>query len=272
MVRIITDSTSDITPQQAKELCVDVVPLKVTFGNRDYIDKITITNSEFYEKLTNTDELPVTTLVSPGQFEEVFARYPDDDIVGIFISAKLSGTYSSACVAKGELSPQSIAVIDSKTVTCGIRLLVEMACKLRDEGKSATEIEMRISELSKKVELCAIVDTLKYLVKGGRLSAVSGVLGTALNIKPILVVTDGIVKNIGKQRGNANAVQFIVNYSNGRMDTSLPTMLAYTIKSSRVEPLRDALGLCADVAVCEIGSVVGTHAGPGVVGIAYFVV
>ncbi len=268
-IRIFTDSTSDILPTDAEKMGVTTTPLKVSFGSEQYIDKVTITNKEFYEKLATSTQTPMTTLVSPTEFIDAFSKYPDDDIIGIFISSKLSGTYNSAVLAKNELGRSNITLIDSQTVTAGLSLLVEIACKLRDEGRDFEYIARHIEQLTYKVEICAYIDTLKYLVKGGRLSGAQGVIGGMLNIKPIVHVKHGVVNTIGKERGTKKAMKFLIDFINNNMDRSQPAMLAYTTDTEAVTSLRGELGLPANTALTAIGSVVGTHAGPGAVGLAY---
>lgn len=267
-VKIITDSTADISVEEAQKAGVQIVPLTVHFGDEQYVDKFTITNEEFYEKL-NGDVMPTTTQVSPQSFLDVYAEYPDDDIVGIFISQKLSGTYQSAVIAKEECGRDNIYPIDSATVTAGMALLVREAVRLRDEGLSGKEISEKITALTQKVEMMAVFNTMKYLVKGGRISSTKGVLGNLLGIKPIIQVKDGVLEPIGKERGMKKACDFLVERLGGmeNLEKSMPIAYAHSFNLQDIAFLKQALG---EGETFEMGSVVGTHAGPGAVIVAYF--
>ena len=268
-IRIITDSTSDLSLEQARQAGIEMVPLKVSFGSEEYIDKFTITNEEFYEKLKASDVLPTTTLVSPQQFLEVFNRYPDDDLVGIFISNKLSGTYQSAVMAKEESGRENIYLLDSGTASCGLALLLEQAVRLKDDGLTAAEIAERIGALAPRVEIYAIFNTLKYLVKGGRLSGAQGLLGSMLGIKPVLSVRHGALSTLGKERGMKKASDFVLERlrSLPDFDGGMPVAFAHSDNATDLDYLRQHF---PEGTVYGMGSVVGTHAGPGAVMIAFF--
>lgn len=268
-VKIIIDSTADISVEEAQRAGIQIVPLTVHFGEEQYIDKFTITNEEFYHKLNNSTTMPTTTQVSPQAFLEVYAEHPDDDIVGIFISSKLSGTYQSAVIAKEECGRENIYPIDSATVTAGAALLVREAVRLRDEGLSGKEIHEKISALTKKVEMLAVFDTMKYLVKGGRISSTKGVLGLVLGIKPVILVKDGVLTPIGKERGMKKACDFVIQGIRELpdFDKDMPIAYSHSFNEKDLAYLKDALG---DGEVLEMGSVVGTHAGPSAVIVAYF--
>ncbi len=270
MIRIITESTCDITNEEAAKLNLHMYAMPLSFGEETYYDKVTITTSEFYEKLAQSDKLPTTALITPTQFIEMFETYPDEPIICILISKHLSGTYNSALVAKEECGRKDIHIIDGHSVTIGNQLLVREACRLRDDGKSPAEIVDIICALSGRVEITAMIETLEYLVKGGRISGVSGFLGGMLNLKPILRVADGVVTTIGKQRGSAKAYEFVKDEVLKRFDTAMPVVLGYSQDSSKMPELAKELNLPKDQKFCEIGSVIGVHAGPGIVGVAYF--
>ncbi len=167
MIRIITDSASDITIEEAKELGVEVVPLHVIFGNDVFMDGVDISHDEFYKRLEECDELPKTSQTNPGGFVEVFEKYikQGDEIVGIFISSKLSGTYQSSIIASDMIEDGKIHIIDSLNASMGLAVLVREAVKMRDKGKSVDEIKVEIENLIPRVKLIAVVDTLKYLKK-----------------------------------------------------------------------------------------------------------
>ncbi|SHH72423.1 EDD domain protein, DegV family [Sporobacter termitidis DSM 10068] len=275
MVRIITDSTSDITQEDAARLNVTVVPLTVFFGSEAYKDGIDLTKKDFFEKLAVAETLPTTSQIPPGEFTPLFQRYIDagDEIVGIFISSKLSGTCQSAEVARGLVSEEKIHVIDSLTATFELALLVFEAIRFRDEGKSAAEIAESISGLVKRVRLLAAVDTLKYLRMSGRISTTTAFVGGLLGINPIIAITDGLVVSVGKTRGLRAGLNFIAD----RMtldppDTAHTVVFGHTNAPQALRETADYLTAQFHIAnyhEMDIGITVGTHVGPGAAGIAY---
>ena len=190
MVRIITDGTSDLSAQRAAELGIDVMPMRVFFGPESFLDGVDITREEFFRRLASSEELPTTSQLNPDDFLELFQRYTDqgDQVVGIFISSQLSGTCQSACIARGMVESGEIHIVDSRTVTFALALLVEEAARMRDQGLSAAEIAAGVEALAQRTKLLAIVDTLTYLKKGGRISAATAAVGGLLGIKPIVEV------------------------------------------------------------------------------------
>jgi len=271
-IKILTDSTSDISLIDAQKMDIEIVPLSVNFENEEYIDKYTITNEEFYEKLKTSRTIPTTTLVNPEKFTEVFNKYADDEIIGIFISSKLSGTFLSAVIAKEDLHREDIFLIDSETTTIGLALLVEQAVKMKNSGMRAKDIFDLINQLVPKVELIAIFDTLKYLVKGGRMSNTKGILGSVLGIKPIIRLKNGHLSNIGKERGMEKAIKFLIKQiaTNSNLDKNMPLAFAYTGYQNRLPSLMVKFTHACEKKVYSIGSVVGTHAGPGAIAVSFF--
>jgi DegV family protein with EDD domain len=273
-VRIITDSTSDISLDRQEELGIEIVPLTVRFGGEDYLDGVTLTKQEFYEKLKNSTELPTTSQVNPETFVRVFEKYNGgDEIVGIFISGKLSGTCQSAVIAKQILGRENIHIVDSLNVTFALGLLVYEAVRLRDEGLNAQEICARLRDLMGRLRFYAMLDTLKYLKMGGRLSASSALLGTMLRIKPIITLKDGLVEVCDKKQGQRAAMEEIAQ----KVRTDPPAeghVVAFgdsvspEMTSMLKELLADDIDLSSAVTL-ELGAVVGTHGGPGCAGIAY---
>ena len=267
-IRIITDSTCDISIKKAEEMKVDIVPLKVTIDGVTYLDKFELTNEEFYEKMAKAEEIPVTTLAAPHDFINIFNQYPDDDIICITVASKLSGTYQSAVIAKAETERDNIHVVDSCNVTIAAAILVENAVKMAEKGMSAAEIAENLREIAPKVELYAIVDTLKYLVKGGRLGKASGAIGTVLGIKPVLRVRDGVIENVAKERGMAKAMAKMMALA---MESDCETngygiSYGHSNNEEGMNSFIDLMGI--EGSRYSIGSVVGTHAGPGAVGVA----
>ncbi|NLT12935.1 MAG: DegV family protein [Clostridiales bacterium] len=275
MVKIITDSTSDITQAEGASLGVTVVPLTVHFGSESYRDGIDLSKQEFYEKLAVAETLPTTSQVPIGEFDVLFQRFVDcgDEVVGIFISSEMSGTYQSAAVAREHVNTEKIHVVDSRTATFELALLVRLAVRYRDEGKSAGDIAAHITALIKRVRLIAVVDTLKYLKMSGRISTTTAFVGGLLGINPIIAIIGGKVESIGKTRGPKAGLSFIRDRV-----MSDPPDLNYPVafgNSNAPEALRDTVVLftesfgITDYFEEDIGLIVGTHVGPGAVGIAY---
>jgi DegV family protein with EDD domain len=258
-----------------KELDIDIVPLSVIFGDESYIEGIEINNEQFYDMLNKTTKLPTTSQVNPDGFFDLFKSYTEagHDIVGIFISKKLSGTYQSAVIAKEMINSDKIHIIDSKTATFGLSLLVYEAIKLRKAGVDAIQISNRINELKDKVKFIAVVDTLKYLRMGGRLSSSAAVLGGMLHVKPLVSVIDGEVKSVGKERGQKAAFfsiletlkkeppdnRYMISFGHSNAPGLMKEFIDFIRSEINIEPM----------AIGEIGCVIGTHAGPGCVGLAY---
>lgn len=276
MVRIITDSTSDITQEEGAALGITVVPLTVHFGSEAYRDGIDLSKEAFFDKLATAQTLPTTSQVPPGEFSTLFSRFIDggDEIVGIFISSELSGTYQSAEMARGLLDPELIHVIDSRTATFELALMVREAVRYRDEGKNAREIAEAIRSLIKRVRLYAIVDTLKYLKMSGRISNATAFVGGLLGINPIITISDGKVESIGKSRGLKAGLKLI--YDQMLRDPPDTNHLISFGHSNTPAALKETVeyftGLFSikDYFEADIGITVGTHVGPGAVGIAYF--
>lgn len=270
-IKIITDSTCDIPLPETRQMGIEMIPLSVNFGDETFVDKFTITNEEFYKKLQTSAVMPTTTLANPQQFIEIFNKYPNDDIIGIFLSAKLSGTFQSAVIAKETVKRDNIYLIDSDTTTIGLALVLEQALKYRNQGNSTEEIIKKITELISKIELYAIFDTLKYLVKGGRISASKGFIGNALGVKPIIHLQNGELSSIGKERGMKKAINFVLNQINSKSkpDYDMPIAFAHSDNPEYVKELAANFPQ-ENSKSYTIGSVVGTHAGPKAIAIAFF--
>lgn len=276
MVRIITDSTCDIPFSQAEGMGIQIIPLQIHFGEECYRDQLDISNQEFYEKLAQVSELPTTSQINPDTFVQIFQEAVDagDQVVGIFLSSKMSGTCQSAMIARNMVSEENIFVIDSRTVTFALGLLVNIAAQMRDQGCSAGEIAAKVEELTHRVRLLAMVDTLKYLKMGGRISGATAMVGGLLGINPIISIGDaGIVESAGKVRGRKAAFRWIAEQM-----AKEPADPAYQVAfghSNAPEAMAECIAsfngrLDTEHALrSDIGAVVGTHAGPGATGIAY---
>lgn len=274
--RIIVDSTADLLPQIRER--VHVVPLTVHFGDQEYIDGVTIDHKTFYEKLVETDVLPTTSQATPAAFSDQYekAKAAGEAAVVITISSKLSGTYQSAVIAAEEY--ENIYVVDSGTCAIGGGILVELALQYLDAGMCAQEIVAKLEEEKQRIIIVALVDTLDYLKMGGRVSKSVAFAGTLLNIKPVLSVADGEISMLGKARGSKQGNNLLVQEIEkaGGVDFTKPVLLGYTGLSDALlrKYMEDSKhiwepGLEA-VRYTTIGSVIGTHAGPGAVAVAFF--
>lgn len=276
MTRIIIDSSTDLTPAIRDR--VTVVPLTIHFDGREYIDGVTIDHKKFYELLVESDALPTTSQASPAAFADVYeqVRAAGDQAVVLTVSSRLSGTYQSAVIA-AEDYPE-IQVVDSLNVAIGTGILAEYALRLADRGLDAEHIALKLLRIRDKIRLVAMLDTLEYLKKGGRISKTAAVAGSLLSIKPVVCIRDGEIAILGKARGSRQGNNLLVKEieAAGGVDFDMPLLLGYTglndvllqkyIADSAYlwEAHGDALQ-----ATC-IGSVVGTHAGPGAVAVAFF--
>ena len=277
MVRIMTDSTCDLSPERQKALGVEVVPLSVHFGEETFRDGVDLSNKEFYQRLRAAETLPTTAQVNPEEFISRFQAHmaAGDQVVGIFIASQLSGTCQSALIARGIVDEDNIFVVDSTTVTFGLGLLVEMAARLRDQGLSAAAIAARGEVLAKRLRFYAGVGTLKYLKMGGRISGAAAVVGGMLGVTPILNIRDGVVEAAAKSRGRKAAYQWMEKQLEAEpADPSLPVSFGHSDAPEIMAECEAALAASIpgmEALESDIGSVVGTHAGPGCAGIAYFV-
>ena len=275
MIRIITDSSSDFDPEIAKELGLTIIPYPITFGDTEYLDRVTLSVDEFYQKLSVAEKLPTTSQITPFQFCKVFQPFLDagDEIVGIFLSSELSGTFQSAMAAKEMMNTDRIFLVDSLNAALGQHLLVQIALNLKDQGLSASDIAEQITALTKKVRLVAYVKTMKYLVMGGRVSAAAAKIGSVLGITPIISVVGGKVVTAGKTHGHKAAHRWVSQYlTKEPVDPSYPIVFSHaaetTGRDAFVESIRSELPT-DQFLYCDLGSTVGTHIGHGAVGIAY---
>lgn len=278
-IRIITDSASDMTP--AEHPALRVLPLSVTFGTDVYMDGADIDHQRFYEMLVERDELPKTGQVNPYAFSQTIAeaREAGDEVVIITVGAKLSGTNQSARTALAEAPGGDVFIVDSNNVTLGERVLVEYALRLVDEGRSASQIAAAVEAVRDRVVVIGLLETLEYLVRGGRLSAAAGAVGTLLNVKPVVAVEDGLIVQLGKARGSKNGRNLLNQKVEkaGGIDFSMPLALGYTGLSDAVlkKYIEDSATLWAghtegELPVHTIGATIGTHVGPGAVAVAFF--
>lgn len=276
-VRIITDSGCDLISSCRQS--VTVLPLTITFGMDSFLDGVDLSHHEFYEKLIEGDTLPTTSQISPAQFEDAFrqAVSAGESVVAVVLSSKLSGTWQSACIAAEEF-PGQVFVVDSENVTLGERILVERAVKLADQGMDAESIAAQLEKEKKDIRLVALLDTLEYLKRGGRISSSIAMVGGLLSIKPVVAVQDGEVVLLGKARGSKNGNNLLVQLiqeTNG-VDFSRPYRLGYTgLDDSLLQKyIGDSRSLWEghtdNLPVGTVGGAIGTHVGPGAVAVAFF--
>lgn len=278
-VRIIIDSASDLTKTQAEAMGATFLPMKTIFGNTEYLDGITLSHREFYEKLIEEDCMPTTSQIPPHEYEAVFkkVRAAGDSAVVITLSSKLSGTCQSANIAR-EGYEDCVWIVDSENVCLGEQILVQYACRLQKEGCSAKEIAAALDARKKDIRLIALIDTLEYLKRGGRLSSTAAFAGSLLSIKPVLAVENGEVVIIGKARGSKNGNNMLMQEvkKSGGIDFSMPFCLGYTGLDDSVlqKYITDSEILWKDhtteLPVSTIGSTIGTHVGPGGICVTFF--
>lgn len=276
-VRIIVDSTADM-PAELKNRCY-VVPLTVHFGDKEYVDGVTIDHKTFYEKLVECDTLPSTSQATPHAFEKVFAQVTaaGDTAVVITLASQLSGTYQSAMIAAVDYADR-IFVVDSGTVAIGTGILAERALQLADSGMEAEALAAAVTALRDQVRVIALLDTLEYLKRGGRISRTMAFAGGMLSIKPVVTIRDGQILILGKARGSRQGNNLLVQeiHKAGGVDFDKPLLLGYTGLSDALlkKYVEDSKTLWENgtdqLNTALIGSVIGTHAGPGAVAVAFF--
>ena len=276
--KIIIDSACDLTKEEADKLGVILVPMIIRFDDDEYLDGFNISKQEFYEKLIENANLPKTSQINPERFKEEYEKVVSngDEAVVITISSKLSGTYSSAVKASAEYKDK-IFVVDSLNASLGERLLFNYAYRLLNEGKNAKEIASELEKAKKRLNLLAMLDTLKYLRKGGRISALVAFAGEMMSIKPVIAVKNGEVKLVGKAIGSKKAGNLLNKLvSEKGIDFEMPYCVAYSGLSNQLleKYVTDSEALYKDhtndIPRYAIGSTIGTHVGPNAIGVAFF--
>lgn len=276
-ITIITDSASDISQNNNKG--VTVLPMTITFGEENYEDGVSLTPDNFYMKLIESSALPKTSQVSPYAFGQAYenALKSADYVIVITLSSKLSGTYQSACIAADDYDGR-VFVIDSENVTVGEQILVDYALSLIDKGIEVNTIVSQLNTIKKRIHLVALLDTLEYLKKGGRISSGAAFLGNVLSIKPVIAIVDGEVSFLGKARGSKQGNNFLIQQVDtyGGIDYSLPVLLGYTGCSTVLmdKYIKDSSSLWEGRIpvpdIIQVGATIGTHIGPGGIAVAFF--
>ena len=279
MIKILSDSGCDVEKDLAERLGITVLPMSVRFGSEEFADGLTLSHEQFFERLIESDELPQTSQINEFTFSENFARLTaeGDEVVAITISSKLSGTHSSAVKAAKKFGGK-VFVVDSCSAALGQRILLNYAIRLVEGGAtSAAEVAAELNRVKGKIRLLAVLDTLKFLRKGGRISTITAMAGTMLSIKPVITIENGEVKLIGKavgsKKGN-NLLNQIAQKSG--IDFDMPYVLGYSGLSDALlkKYIADSQHLWKDktdeLPYYLIGSTIGTHVGPGAIAVAFF--
>ncbi|MDD4184868.1 MAG: DegV family protein [Candidatus Izemoplasmatales bacterium] len=276
-IKLVTDSTSDLSPELLKKHDIEVVPLHVIFKDKDYRDNIDLKTQDMYKIVKETNSLPKTAAASPGEFTEVFQKFLDQgyEIIFIGIGKNFSATYQSAHTAKQSLGSDLIHLIDSANLSSGTGLLVLKAAKYRDEGLNALEIKHKVEALVPKVRSQFVIDTLEYLYKGGRLNALATAFGTMLKIKPIIKVRDGLMAVGKKGRGSVKAaVDIMLNEAfieKEAIDEDF-LMITHSLAYDNAEYIKERLSAelkIKNVYETDAGCVISSHCGRGTIGILY---
>lgn len=274
--RIMVDSSADV--RQTIKQDIPSVPLTVRFGTNEFTDGVTITKEEFYERLIESDVLPTTSQATPFAFSEKYEEYINagEDIIVITVSSKLSGTYQSACIAASDY-PNRVYVIDSESAAIGAGILAELGLQLSNEGKSTQEIYKTLEKEKKNICLIALLNTLEYLKKGGRISATVAIAGEMFSIKPVITIKDGEISVLGKARGSKQGNNFLKKQIQANIpDFHKPFILGYTgtnddLLKKYMKDSADLWGAYTNRLDAElITGVIGTHVGPGAIAVAYF--
>ena len=277
-IKILVDSASDISLKEAKEMGIELISMQITFNNEDYLDGVDLLPREFYEKLIESDTLPKTSQINPFRFSEVFENLVNEgnEVIAIVLSSKLSNTYNNALQASMEFDGK-VLVVDSLSAAAGERVLVELALRLIEEGKSLKEIYDILMKKRHNIQVMALLNTLEYLKKGGRISSAVSFAGELLSLKPVIAIVDGEVKLIGKARGSKNGNNLINKLVEEKgVDYSLPYSAVYSGTNDELlqKYIKDSTPIYIDkikkLPIHLIGSTIGTHVGPGAIGVVFF--
>jgi DegV family protein with EDD domain len=272
-VKVVTDSTCDIPPKLMQDLDITVVPIYVVFGDKSYRDKLDISEDEFYDKLIHGPVHPTTSIPTPRDFADVYNKLAEktDEIISIHITSKESGTFNAAVMAKELVTKKCrIEVIDSLTISMALGLLVVEAGRLAKAGASLDKIAESVRTAIPKVHLILMLDTLKYVVRGGRLGKAYGLIGSALRVKPLLTLKEGDLSLVGIARTKAKAVERLYEFVKG-FSRVKEVAVSYTTAHDEAQAFVDRLKAAfpdVPLNLTRVGSSLGTHAGPGGMGVA----
>jgi DegV family protein with EDD domain len=274
MIHLVTDSTSDLTRELAKQLGITVVPLVVRFGEDQYRDGVDLTSDDFYRRLASDPVHPTTSQPTPEDFAKVYQRLlddPADQVVSIHISSKLSGTLQSAHIAAQPLDPARIHLVDSESASAGLQLLLHSALQDIAAGRSAAEVEAATLQRRGRTNIFLMPDTLLYLQRGGRIGRAQALVGGLLNVKPILTTLHGEVAPQARVRSRRKGIEQMVALLTER--GPLERLAAFHCGAPELlDELRPALSAAfpdMEILLGQVGPVVGTYTGPGGLGVAY---
>lgn len=278
-IKILTDSASDIEIDEANKKGIYIEPIEVRFKDEEFLDGVNLSHKEFFEKLIESDEMPKTSLISPSRFEETFEKLTSngDIVIAIVLSSKLSGTFNSAKEAAKKFG-EKVYVVDSLNASIGERVLVEYAERLVSENKDVQDIVSELNEKKKKIKVMAVLGTLKYLRKGGRISPFVAFAGELMSLKPVIAVENGEIKLVGKalgsKKGNNLLNQLIEKCGGIDFDMPYGTMFSGIDNSYLKKYIEDSKSIYVkysdDVPQYMIGSTIGSHIGPGAIGVSFF--
>lgn len=272
-IKIITDSTADLSKDLYDKYNIEVLPLLISFGEESYLDGVEITAEKVFERIEQDDILPTTAQVTPNRFMEAYKKYLDEGykIISIHMSSAMSGTYQSACIAKDSLESDDIVIIDSQNVTAALGILVLKAVKLKEKGYDIFQIEKELNKIKENVELSVCFESLEYLVRGGRISKTAGIVGSVLGIKLILEIKDGLMSVKDKIRGTKKAIKKIISdLENTDLDEEVPVILIDVDNIEIKEALREYMNENnVNFVECPVGSTVSIHSGPRCCGLVF---
>lgn len=272
-IKIITDSTADLSKELYEKYDIEVLPLLINFGEESYLDGVEINPQKVFERIEKDDILPTTAQVIPNRFIESYKKNLSEGykIISIHMSSAMSGTYQSACIAKEALETEDIVVIDSQNVTAALGILVIKAAKLREKGYSIAKMEEELNDIREKIKVSIYFDSLEYLVRGGRISKTAGIVGGMLGIKLILEIKDGLMAVKDKLRGNKKSIKKIISdLENARLDEEVPVILIDVNNIEIKEALREYMkNNKVNFVECPVGSTVSIHSGPGCCGLVF---
>lgn len=277
MIQIVTDSASDITLKQAEEMNIQIVPLTILFEDGVCPQETDEDFQIFYEKLIKENGLPKTSQPTPNKYLEIFrlAKEVGDEVLVITLSGGLSGTVQSAKLAKDLAEYERIEIIDSKQAILTQRMLVEYAVKLRDEGKTLDEITALVLKQREKLTVFGMLDTLTYLKKGGRIPASMALLGNLLRIKPVIILKDSVLEQLGKARGRKDGLKMLcAQMEEAEIDLSFPVYFGYTLDPEPTKQFQAEMEQkfqLKNTKLYPVGGVIGTHVGPNCVAVAFAV-
>lgn len=276
MIKILTDSTADLPPSLQGHPGIEVIPLKVVTPQRTYLDRVDLDTHQFLDLLKNSPTLPTTSQPSAGEF---VAKYQQilkngaDGILSMHISSKLSGTISSAHAALEEMGKVPVTIFDSLSTSIGLGILVQQAVQALDAGEPLPQVVKMLEAMRDEMTIGFVVDTLEYLHKGGRIGKAAALMGTLLNVKPVLTLTHGLIEPLDKARSKRKGLERVITYIQEAVGTEKPMVagIAQLETAEEAESVRQAMlerFNCKDCFIAELSPVIGTHTGPGVIGIA----